>query len=269
MDPTKLAVGAGTAVLVGGGGYGVSALFSGDGMPDYVVLSVGNPSPTANTLGNLYGNYLVAPYGSRGKESTGDVTKSNNSDWWEWSYKRWEKDLKKGSTLSDEFKDNQKINGAFSITTPTSGTAKALNQVCEEVYGKQKEDITHDTGNPNKKNLDHDLWKYCSFFTAKPKTISETYSNGSYGLTKKAELISVKDSSNSRFREARNKEFYASSGDKSGTNATSGVFKTAFDGRNKNKKHVREICSGAYSITKTNNETSYPENDVVKFCSLG
>ncbi|GCE63516.1 hypothetical protein [Candidatus Mycoplasma haematohominis] len=272
MDPTKLAVGAGVAVLVGGGGYGISALFNGDVTPNYEILKedpkFSSDYSDANKVGKLYGNYLIAPYGSRGKENTGDTTKSNNKDWWEWSYARWKKDFDDAairSTLSDEFKDETKVKPAFSGTVVTGTGAKPLNQVCEEVYKKQKTDVYH-SSDVKKASLWNDMWKYCSFFDT-PLTIVEKsahrYTGNQYGAIKKSDLVSVEDKNNSAFWDVRNSEFYAPNGDKSGTTVTTGIFHTE---KAKNT-HIKSICEDAY--TKSSSDSGYAEADVVKFCSLG
>ncbi|GCE63648.1 hypothetical protein MHSWG343_06480 [Candidatus Mycoplasma haematohominis] len=278
MDPTKLAAGIGaTAVLIAGGGYGISALLA-DGMPDYIVLSKGEPTPTDSTIGKLYGNYLVAPYGSRGKTNISDETKSNSKKWWEWSYRRWEKDFKKGSQLSDAFKDDKKINSGFSDVTPEANKAKALNQVCEDVYKKTENDITPDTDN-NKKRLRDDMWKYCSFFGRKPTTIkenaNESYStDGSYGKTKESELVSIDDPLNKLFWEIRNEEFFgttSSEGIGAGLKvAEDSIFQPLYEDRfSANRGTIKNVCKEAYFLTSNETGTKKAKQDsVLKFCSL-
>ncbi|WP_216083330.1 hypothetical protein [Candidatus Mycoplasma haematohominis] len=277
MDPTKLAAGIGaTAVLIAGGGYGISALLA-DGMPDYIVLSKGEPTPTDSTIGKLYGNYLVAPYGSRGKTNISDETKSNSKKWWEWSYRRWEKDFKKGSQLSDAFKDDKKINSGFSDVTPEANKAKALNQVCEDVYKKTENDITPDTDN-NKKRLRDDMWKYCSFFGRKPTTVKEkdgeSYDAGKYGQTKETELISIDDPLNKLFWEIRNEEFFGKpsiDGIGVGLQETdNSLFKSLYDSKSsQGRGTIKNACKEAYSLTSNETGTKKAKQDsVLKFCSL-
>ncbi|WP_216083710.1 hypothetical protein [Candidatus Mycoplasma haematohominis] len=270
MDPIKgtAALGAG-AVVIGGTGYGVYSYATHDPMPtDYVVLMDSNDKVTADTnIGGLYGNYLVAPYGKDAKD---------NKTWWEWSFRRWQEDFKKGLTFSSDFVvANVKYAHRNSTETDTSkGDDKSLNKVCKNVFEKEKASIeTTGSSATTNKILRDNLWKYCSFFGEEPKTIKEVtgedYGNNTNGKASETKYIGVKG--NDKFWEARNKEFYADSGAKSGTGATNnGVFKTEHTNKKNGQisKDIREICKEAYSAVTTTSNTQYPEADITKFCTL-
>ncbi|GCE63050.1 hypothetical protein [Candidatus Mycoplasma haematohominis] len=216
-----------------------------------------------NFIGKKYSKYLVAPIGSKGAEGS----KTNNREWWAWSYARWQKDSKpQDNDLSTEFKGGSKVGSAFS---DASDSSTALNKVCEAVYKKNKSEITSSGTSPdNQAKLKRDLFKYCSIL-GEVKTISEvgkTYGNSTKGQVdaNKKTFIAIKG--NDKFWEERNKEFYATSGDKSNSSATEGSkFKT--EPQTTTKPNVRDICEKAYE-SSTSDTTNYPVADVSKFCTL-
>ncbi|GCE63475.1 hypothetical protein MHSWG343_04720 [Candidatus Mycoplasma haematohominis] len=268
MDPIKgaAALGAG-AVAIGGTGYGVYSYITHDPMPtDYVVLAgSGNDVTGTNQIGNLYGNYLVAPYGKDAKD---------NKTWWEWSFRRWQEDSKDSNfPLSDDF-SKEKVVYAYKASGATGdNNEKSLNKVCKSVFDKDKGDIdrNNDTGK-TKEKLRNALWRYCSFFGEEPKTIKEVtgedYEDNTNGKTGEAKYVGVKG--NDKFWEARNKEFYEATGTRSGSSLTgSGVFKTEYD-KNTSKqpvKEIRDICEESYKAT-TSTTSQYPSTDMTKFCTL-
>ncbi|WP_216083537.1 hypothetical protein [Candidatus Mycoplasma haematohominis] len=269
MDPIKgaAALGAG-AVAIGGTGYGVYSYATHDPMPtDYVVLAgSGDNVADTNKIGNLYGNYLVAPFGNSG---------NNNQKWWEWSFRRWQEDSKVSNfPLSDDF-SKEKVVHAYKTSGETGDSnEKSLNKVCKSVFDKDKGDIdrNNDTGK-TKEKLRNALWRYCSFFGEEPKTIQEVtgedYGNNTNGKANETKYIGVKG--NDKFWEARNKEFYATTGTKSGSSATAnGVFKTEYD-KNTSKqpvKEIRDICEESYGKNPTSDSSTYPTDDITKFCTL-
>ncbi|WP_216083337.1 hypothetical protein [Candidatus Mycoplasma haematohominis] len=283
MSLEKVAVGAGVTVLTVGGGYGISALFTG-GTPSFEVLrkdpSFAQTYNDNDVIGKLYGNYLVAPYGSRGKTNTEDTTKSNNKEWWEWSYKNWKADFDNTQTkgnLSSEFLDDKKVSSGFDVTSKT-GSPKALNQVCEDVYKKNKTDITKLDSDANKQKLHDDLWKYCSFLEKRPTTVEE-YSKESYGTgnehgkTHKSKLVSIDDPSNKLFWEIRNEEFFGSKespfkGDNLVASDDS-LFKDLYDSPFESRGTIKDICQKAYSFTTAEKDgKKVKQESVLKFCSL-
>ncbi|GCE63069.1 hypothetical protein [Candidatus Mycoplasma haematohominis] len=225
---------------------------------------------TGDKIGKDYGDYLVAPIGENG---TGG-TKTNNRDWWEWSYKRWHADSKsKSGDLSDEFKSSNQVSKAFSDITSESDSSKALNKVCEVVYKQQKSTITSTGSSPdNPARLKRDLFKYCSVL-GEVKTISEvseeTYTTAStYGNLPENTKKFIAVTGNDKFWKVRNDEFYATSdiGEKNKSKASSGS-KFETEPKTNSKPSVRDICREAYKSSSSNN-TNYPSDDVNKFCTL-
>ncbi|GCE63489.1 hypothetical protein MHSWG343_04860 [Candidatus Mycoplasma haematohominis] len=290
MDPTKLAVGTGAAILVASGGYGVSTLLSG-GMPSFKTLKddpkFGNNYSDESKVGKVYGYFLVAPYGSRGNEANSNQKESNNEEWWKWSYARWKADFKdkaKKDNLSNEFKDDNKVGSAFSITAATTG-AKPLNQVCEDVYKKKnKDEVTPDTNaSSDKSKLSRDMWKYCSSLGTLPEFLKGTgYGSGTFGVeqTHKDKAVATKgygkSSSNDEFWRLRNDEFFGSNGKEgTGKDATeTGIFKTLYDKKRANQitdnDTVKNTCEQIYS-RQANSKESVPkikDEYIKKFCYL-
>ncbi|GCE63636.1 hypothetical protein MHSWG343_06330 [Candidatus Mycoplasma haematohominis] len=270
-----IAASIGVVVVATAAGWGVSNLLISS-MPAYVVLSEGVPNGTTYTddnIGKIYGDYLIAPYGSNeSKNSAGDSNSNNNKEWWEWSYALFQEDLKSESLQewSDEFRE---IESAFSTTSALDDSPKKdLNQVCEAVYKKNKKDLKPSKDKPNNAKLINNFWRYCSFFHTKPRTIEENQDKydgvNKYGNLKKSSLISTdlgKWEWNASFWEARNKEFLGNNGEKSNTKATKGSkFELKGD---EEEKHIKDICSNAYNSEKDNNN-DYPEADVTRFCTL-
>ncbi|GCE63077.1 hypothetical protein [Candidatus Mycoplasma haematohominis] len=287
--PSPAAVGGGAlgAAAVGVGGAYLAGAFEGSGSskvesePTRVLLSgidgFSQAYENANGVGKLYGKYLVAPYGSRGNGVSQNVTRPDNKDWWEWSYKRWKWDSEKiGDSLSIEFKDDKKINAAFSDSTTTSNASpKALNQVCDDVYKGNQDSITPEENfSGNKTKLKNDLWKYCSIL-GEVKTIAEVSAETYDGTNKKgADATNIKKfiaiTGNDKFWEIRNQEFYATSnpGEKSRSKATSDSSKFKTDSDGTSKKNIRNICQEAYKFEKSNGTDYYPDAEISRFCVL-
>ncbi|GCE63061.1 hypothetical protein [Candidatus Mycoplasma haematohominis] len=274
-SPTAVGGGALGAAAIGVGGAYLAGAFGGldSSEPVRVLLSKDSTFDTeyknTSNIGKEYGNYLVAPIGSREEEG---VTK-NNEAWWQWSYKRWKADSdKQNDNLSDEFKDSKKIDSAFSKSAATSDSPKALNKVCEDVYKKTKDSvIPAGSSTEDKTKLKNDLFKYCSIL-GELKTISEVVTETYVGANKKgADPTNSKKfmaaTANNKFWEIRNKEFYAGGdGEKSKSKATgNSKFKNGLDG-NPNS-NVRDICAQAYE-SGTSDTADYPIADVERFCVL-
>ncbi|WP_216082673.1 hypothetical protein [Candidatus Mycoplasma haematohominis] len=267
------AIGVGSAYLAGA--FGGSGSLEVEIEPTKVLLSADSKFntdySTNNLIGKDYGNYLVAPVGST---TTGTV-ETNNKAWWDWSYKRWQRDFaNQNSNLSEEFKNESKVSSAFS---DVSNSSTALNKVCEAVYKKAKTEITSEDTPNNKAKLRNDLFKYCSIFGESFKTISEVeeeksnYGSGNFGSdnTHSKTLIAV--TGNDKFWAKRNEEFYSSTGNKKGDDSASKFFKKFYDENKTKKKNIRERCKEAYkkpSSTAASADESPNLGEVTKFCAI-
>ncbi|GCE63066.1 hypothetical protein [Candidatus Mycoplasma haematohominis] len=276
-SPVAVGGGALGAAAVGVGGAYLAGAFEGSGSskvetePEIVLLlnefNSSSVYATAGLIGKDYGHYLVAPIGSRGENDS----KIDNQKWWKRSYERWQEDSKSANnSLSAEFKNGQ-INSPFSSSAATSDSPKALNQVCEAVYKKNKSSLGYEANaadNPTK--LKNDLFRYCSIF-GELKTIgevsTETYANTKKGFDSAKIKIFIAVTGNDKFWEIRNKEFYAADGDKSKSNAkgNSSKFKEKSEA-NPNSK-IRDICREAYESDKSD-ANNYPDDEISRFCVL-
>ncbi|WP_216083248.1 hypothetical protein [Candidatus Mycoplasma haematohominis] len=264
------ALGAG-AVIVGGTGFGVYRHLSHDPMPEnYVVLAKSSDkvSDTAH-IGNVYGDYLIAPFGDNGND---------NKEWWDWSYRRWQADSEnKNITLSGNF-DKNVVKSSYRGKNETSGEEKSLNKICQTVYEKAKTEINKEANKPEKERLKNDLWKYCSVFGEAPKTVSdigtENYGTGTFGEDKKDKLIGI--TGNDGFWKVKNKEFFERGDNNQGTGngltqATDSLFYDLYDSKNKGSRgDLRNTCGAAYRVNKTSQPTEpkVTETNLLKFCTL-
>ncbi|GCE63543.1 hypothetical protein [Candidatus Mycoplasma haematohominis] len=270
--PKAAVVGGGATVLTAGTSYGIYNAVSSDSMPvNFVVLSKDSTTFDGDTkIGNLYGDYLISPFGK---------DKNNNQKWWEWSFRRWQED-EKGTkrTLSSSFAKDKIKSGYQPESKTTEDEQKSLNKVCKNVYEKTKTDITKENSDSNndKENLRNDLWKYCSFFRETPKSIDEVEAKDysvadTYGKKYASKLVGIKG--NDTFWETRNKEFFEEVGKTSSIlDATNdSLFKKLFDSKGgENKGNIRETCKAAYFLkeTKEDNKLAATKDNVFKFCSL-
>ncbi|GCE63988.1 hypothetical protein MHSWG343_09960 [Candidatus Mycoplasma haematohominis] len=229
-------------------------------------------------IGKLYGNYLVAPYGlvpKTNNNNSGEVVE-NNKKWWEKTYEVFKKD----NASSNDFKG--KVSGAYDnrAVTASTETNKALNKICEGVYGKESTDIKVSTTGTesDQSKLRKDLFKYCSFLGEEPTTIDttkeESYSdNESYGKKHETKLIGTKG--NDIFWETRNKEFFGAK-DENGighglTENTDSLFHGLYATKGKsNQGNIRETCQKAYELKESGdvNKPTATKGNVFKFCSL-
>ncbi|WP_216083698.1 hypothetical protein [Candidatus Mycoplasma haematohominis] len=267
-------VGGGATVLTAGTSYGIYNAVSSDAMPvNFVVLSKDSTTVTEDTkIGNLYGDYLISPFGK---------DKNNNQKWWEWSFRRWKENIEKeGAILSSSFGKNE-IKSAYQPKDKTTGDEeKSLNKICKKVYDQEKKDITKEASDSSndKQNLKNDLWKYCSFFGETPKSIDEVEKgiykeDGTYGKTHATKLVGIKG--NDTFWETRNKEFFGEkdqAGAGNGLNATNdSLFHKLYLSKNKGEQgNIRETCKEAYSLkaTQEGNKPTATKDNVFKFCAL-
>ncbi|GCE63444.1 hypothetical protein MHSWG343_04410 [Candidatus Mycoplasma haematohominis] len=237
-------------------------------MPENYELLAFSESGT-DKVGHFYKGYLV------------DAYKENNRDWWEWSYKWWNYDLKNlPDSMHADFK-SANIKVAFAKANETDGSnVNGLNQVCDSIYKKTKNEVFKSDNSTPK--LSENLLRYCSPIVKEPTVISEAngvlrnhqkkeevdgYSNSTYGSTYKNTLISVTDSRNDLFWTLKDKEFFGET--ESGTSSTGSqdnIFKKLRSTGNANKGHaVKRACKEAYSTSTTNNNSQ--ETDIFKYCS--
>ncbi|GCE63810.1 hypothetical protein [Candidatus Mycoplasma haematohominis] len=246
MDPTKLAIGAGTAVLIAGGGYGVSTLFSQE--PIYLKTA------TVGTFGEDFQLHFA------------DASGNENDSWWS---SRFSEKYKSETAQSNDFKN-------------LSGFDK-LKEKCNEAYKKAtKTDISPDEdSDQSKAKYESDIWIFCSIDGVKPLTIGESVNEepdfkdggqhvSKLGGTKKKKLISTKNSSNQKFWDRQAKAFFLPKENKDSlgkraSDAGAG-FKTLYDDQNKRAtKDLKDACETRYKDTS---DSGNKDNETLKFCSL-
>ncbi|WP_216083705.1 hypothetical protein [Candidatus Mycoplasma haematohominis] len=247
---TKAAAGTGIVVLVVGGGYGVSTLFTG--MPDWKPFTENN---------------LVSKYAYKTKAYFVGDTKDSDA-WWDWSYKnRWKADKNAKKSLHHNF--SNVIDG------------EDLKNKCVAVYKEDKGNVTstYESG----KYLESEVWRYCSPLEIKQKTIQETEEEtykdlaGSYGTTQKEKLISLTDPKNDLFWELKDQEFFGLGNystvltDNSFDQSEDSLFHKFFKTKDKeNREKIKDVCGKAYLLlsTSANTNEKVQQNTVIKFCSL-
>ncbi|GCE63571.1 hypothetical protein MHSWG343_05680 [Candidatus Mycoplasma haematohominis] len=271
------AVVGGIALTIGGGFY-VKTLLGEEVLCIPLTKEDGYSSTYDNNkIGKVYGDYLVAPFGSVLKTGNGSSGKAveDNKKWWEQTYEVFKKD--KG--LSSEFKDriDRPYDNRVTAVSQTQEAKKALNKVCEEVYGKASTDIetsASDTGH-TKSNLREDLFKYCSFLGKEPIKVSESeYTDAdSYGKKYSSKLISTTDRKNDKFWKKQNELFFEKTGDRSGKDLTdtNSIFKKLYDATGAKEKwdSLKKVCEAVYSKQEGGADVEKAsKDDVLKFCSL-
>ncbi|GCE63538.1 hypothetical protein MHSWG343_05350 [Candidatus Mycoplasma haematohominis] len=274
----KVGVGVGILTLVTGGGFYIKTLLGEE--ISFVTLIAEKDyekTYTENTIGKLYGDYLVAPFGLSKNDGNVDKSKDNKS-WWEISYRNFETD----GASSDDFKKVEKVDKSF--VDKDSQDNKSLNKVCETVYKKASTevDVTEPAKETPQSKLRKDLFKYCSFLGKEPTTISnkekekKTYLDvQSYGATQASKLVSVTDNGNYLFWVTQTKLFFEAKGDRSGSKDTDSksIFKKLFDeNKDKNKSWdlVKNACKTAYSKKGEDSAATdkAPKESVFRYCSL-
>ncbi|WP_216083332.1 hypothetical protein [Candidatus Mycoplasma haematohominis] len=267
MDPTKLAVGAGTAVLIAGGGYGVSTLFQG-GMPDYVSFST--------TTSALYvfdsPDYFV------------DIDHKDSSSWWTWVY----------NTRYWVDSDN-KTAEKETRPTPKRGfenlkDAEGIKATCKAVYAAAKEKVKS-TGEPSTNEyFEADVWRYCTAVKKKPIVVGSTfkpgstsekedseYSNGTFGKANKDKLVSITAKDNDSFWQEQQRLFFKKQGNRSGASlknnsAFQDLYENWKSGKSIKDDALKSLCQESYgkveATTSSQSPNKYPKEDVFKFCSL-
>ncbi|GCE63808.1 hypothetical protein MHSWG343_08150 [Candidatus Mycoplasma haematohominis] len=259
MDPTKLAVGAGTAVLIAGGGYGVSTLFDGS-MPNYFSLP-----DQANKYITDYHDYFV------------DHSKPGNDAWWRWVYK---------NRYQVALGSNNKPFAGFANLKSGDGKDNSIKKVCEKVYEVAKDNSTNTIkpsgASQNTEYLEADVWRYCTAVEVKPKLVSEVTNESSsyttdnaHGGQLKDKLVSVLAEENSYFWAEQERRFFRDQKDDSrsgghATTADSSIFKALFDKRNKRRSKnetLKNVCKDAYNKSESTTPKVSKEH-VLKFCSL-
>ncbi|WP_216083582.1 hypothetical protein [Candidatus Mycoplasma haematohominis] len=264
MDPTKLAVGAGAAVLVGGGGYGISTLFTGGNMPGY---SPRNVNATNTKYVDNYPDYFV------------DASKGKNREWWDWVYETRYLVARENKTSDGQTRPEPKQ--SFIGLERGSGDDKSIQKVCRDVYGVDSNKVKT-TGNiGDGEYSEADVWRYCTAVNKKPVLLSSSdaavteektgYTNNTYGDTKKDKLVAITPQNNAFFWQEQERLFFEAEGGRSGKLATGGssaLFKKLWS---KRSGSLKETCEEAYKVDKTNDtgdSKKVEEADLLKFCSL-
>ncbi|GCE63490.1 hypothetical protein MHSWG343_04870 [Candidatus Mycoplasma haematohominis] len=254
------AAAAGAAVLtLVAGGYGVSTLFSG-GMPDYDALATSTGKYVSD-----YKDYFV------------DATK--NVSWWDWVYKNRYLVDKDGKDTDGEKRPEPKT--AFtSIKNGSGDTADSIQKVCSNVYSAAQDKVKAGASGDGEFE-EADVWRYCTAVKKKPKTIennadeADLYKDGesadTYGVSKKANLISITSEDNAHFWKEQTRLFFRSEGERFGANFEND--RTSIFGKfwHSKKGNIKDKCKEAY-ILKTADSTQSPptatKEDIFKFCSL-
>ncbi|GCE63797.1 hypothetical protein MHSWG343_08040 [Candidatus Mycoplasma haematohominis] len=281
MDPVKLSAGGLGLVVIGAVGYGVNEFVNSMEPTFYAFSEEDNFSTTDynDKIGQEYGKYLVGVYGNTSE------AKDRNKKWWEWSYKQYQYDVKYRSTEFHEifYKTGQeKITSAYKDSkNKSTSSPKALNEVCDDVYKKDKVDIKP-TSDATKNKLNKNLWKYCSSLAPKLVFLSDTsgYEDGKLGhkTDHHGKAVATKgysgSSSNDKFWELKNEEFFgAGEGDGKGNSATeNGIFKELYKKKSNRASSdtIKNTCEAAYSkkTTEASTNPTVNESDIKKFCYL-
>ncbi|GCE63560.1 hypothetical protein MHSWG343_05570 [Candidatus Mycoplasma haematohominis] len=240
-----------TAVVVGGTGVGAKFLLDAQ-EPNCVRLK----TPQSGKYGEDYKRYFV------------DDTDENNDKWWNWVFKnRYEKDKQDSSqnkhTALTKFEDLK------------SGSEKenSLKKVCGDAYketngGSGNIVSKSSVGNDGSKYSEDDIWRYCSIFGNKPKTLKEVNEADSsrtvntFAKTKEEELIDTSYEGNEKFWEEQNRYFFGLK--ETDLNDVKTLFMDLF--KNKNDT-VKNTCAKGYLKT-TSDANEVAVEDLLKFCSL-
>ncbi|WP_216083567.1 hypothetical protein [Candidatus Mycoplasma haematohominis] len=250
MDPTKLAVGTGVAVLAVGGGYGVSALFNG-GMPGYSAREV---NKSDKKYVDDYPDYFV------------DASSGANDGWWDWVFKNRYFD-KEDSTSSKNPVPGSKFKGVKS----GSKGSDSLKNKCKEVYLQDASKINNTVTDDANKYFEADAWRYCTAVNKKPTNIpdptdnSEKYDSGTFGETYKGKLVAISPEDNKYFWDEQQRLFFENDGGRSGKKAE---HKTFQDLLNKKTGSVKATCVSLYKQQTNANSDENFKKDLFKFCSL-
>ncbi len=248
-----------SSILVAGGSYGVSILFSGV-MPDYEPLS------------NSDGKYV-----SDFKDYFVDASK--NDSWWKWSYKN------RYLVYEDkqDYDGEQRVDPKTLFVGLTGGlgkTDKHIQNVCLKVYEAENAKVKKGVS-ANDEYEEADIWRYCTGVKYKPKTIAENMgedssykgsdaSKKSYGEEYKDQLVSITVDDNVYFWKEQTRLFFKKSGGRSGSkfkNDKNSIFGKLW---HRGKGDIKEECLAAYKLPKDNTEQNslVLEDDLFKFCSL-
>ncbi|GCE63575.1 hypothetical protein [Candidatus Mycoplasma haematohominis] len=243
-----------TAVVVGGTGVGAKFLLDAQ-EPHCVRLK----SPATGKYGEDYKRYFA--------ESNG----SENDKWWNWVFKnRYEKDTRDSSANRHEPLSK------FKSLESGSGVDKSLKKVCGEAYADEKANVVVSSSakTDNTKYSEEDVWRYCSIFGNKPKTLREVKAddvsrkNNTFAKTKEDVLIDIADPANQRFWDEQNTYFFGlketelNAGEKS-------IFKALYKKQNKGQEDtIKNVCEEAYKKQSTVSDGSTTDAELLKFCSL-
>ncbi|GCE64000.1 hypothetical protein MHSWG343_10080 [Candidatus Mycoplasma haematohominis] len=245
-----------TAVIVGGTGVGAKFLLDAQ-EPHCVRLA----EPTQDKYGKDYYRYFA--------ESNGSV----NDKWWNWVFKnRYEKDKRDSSANKHEplskFKDLES----------GSGVDKSLKKVCGKAYSSNASDVVakDQVVNDNNKYSEDDIWRYCSIFGNKPKTLKEVSPSVSRDVNKfekekETDLIDIEHEKNKKFWEEQD-EYFFSLEESEITGNQDSLFKSLHNKKSNRSKNdtVKNTCKLAYKEPKTSSSDSakVTSDVLLKFCSL-
>ncbi|WP_216083616.1 hypothetical protein [Candidatus Mycoplasma haematohominis] len=239
-----------TAVVVGGTGVGAKFLLDAQ-EPNCVRLK----TPQSGKYGEDYKRYFA------------DDTDSSNDKWWNWVFKnRYEKD--KQDTAANKHAALTK----FLNLTSGSGSASSLKKVCGDAYKEGSDTSSKVVGKSQvngatDKYSEEDVWRYCSIFGNKPKTLQEVNSSDAgnsneFAKTKKEKLIDISYKGNEKLWEEQNRHFFGLK--QEDLNGVKTLFTNLFKNRNGT---VKDTCAIGYTKT-TSDDSEVVEADLLKFCSL-
>ncbi|GCE63501.1 hypothetical protein MHSWG343_04980 [Candidatus Mycoplasma haematohominis] len=259
MSLEKVAIGTGVAVLVAGGGYGISTLLNG-GMPEYSARQKGS---SADKYVDDYPDYFV------------DASSNENDSWWSWVYKS------RYLVGSDEKDSDGKTR-----PTPKRGflagitDGSSIKSVCSQVYGSQKAKIKKEDGTlSNDEYSEADVWRYCTAVNKKPILINlaetelknnkkekEGYDDTTYGNTNKENLVAISPEDNKYFWTEQQRLFFGEKSKRSGKHAQHKTFQDLWTSKT---GRVKETCHSVYISTKAEStDDADLKKDLFKFCSL-
>ncbi|WP_216083608.1 hypothetical protein [Candidatus Mycoplasma haematohominis] len=242
------------AVLIGGTGVGANFLF-------------GAQEPFRSTLETVDDGKYASDY----KRYFVDNTKNENDKWWDWVFE-----------MRYEFDKNDEESKRHSALTKfiglTSGSAKdkSLKKVCGDSYKESTDNVVSKTNNSidSQKYSEDDVWRYCSIFGSKPKTLKEvssetTRAENTFAKTKESDLIDTNYEGNEKFWNEQNKYFFSlQESELENSSMFKNLYKKEFKGQNDT---IRDVCAEAYkkqSNGNTDSNAEVKETELLKFCSL-
>ncbi|WP_216083500.1 hypothetical protein [Candidatus Mycoplasma haematohominis] len=276
MDPVKLAAGAGAAALVlGGGGYGISILFVNSEMPGYSPF-VSSGTGTIKYV-DEYPDYFV------------DATKGKNAPWWDWVYKKRYLVDSENKDFDGESRPDPKLS-FMNLNAGSGETSQSIQKVCEGIFSADKGKVKSGA-NQSGEYEEIDVWRYCTAVKKKPILVEHAKKDGnsatekedaeyteatSYGKQYKSQLVATSAEENKFFWKEQQRLFFQVKGNRSGSSSedTDSIFKKLYD-EHKGKKNIpdnvlRDKCRLAYGKKKDGSGINPKaiESEVFTYCSL-